>query len=173
MISTVQNGLRRIDAVAAKRAHIAILPFGIFLRCKRIRPAEIIPVVDMVGETDDIALLDHLAQSLVRRRARRASLRCEQFNDALHCLLRMRGCDEERAEKTYRQGEFQWHYKNLCPARYPDELMRSILPGCKPENNVYSPSIESHEGVSGNHKKQTKKQERRRDFSRRLLLVYA
>jgi hypothetical protein len=37
--------------------------------------------------------------------------------------------------------------------RDPDELMRSILPGCKPENNVYCPSIESHEGVSDNHKK--------------------
>ncbi|MOA19812.1 hypothetical protein D3C78_1402170 [compost metagenome] len=69
----------------------------------------------MVGKTDDIALLDHLAQGFIRRRARGTSLRCEQFDDALHSFLRLRGGDEKRAEKTYRQGEFQRHYKNLCP----------------------------------------------------------
>lgn len=83
MIAPVQDRLRRVDAVAAEHPRIGILPLGIFLGSERVRPSEIIPVVDMIGERDDLAFIDELLERCVRRRTGGAALAGEEFDDAL------------------------------------------------------------------------------------------
>src|SRR5690606_29188393 len=95
------------------------LPVGIVLRGERVRPAEIVPVVDMIGEGDDLALARQRLQRLVGGRAGRAALAGEQLDDALgpNALAGMGGMDtgsqrqQDRQTVRYvrsRHDQFQW-----------------------------------------------------------------
>src|SRR5690606_32517064 len=83
MLAAVDDRLWRVDAAAAECACIAILPLRVFLGGERVGPAEIIPVVDVIGERDNIVLIDNVLQHGIGRRAGSTALRGEQLDDAL------------------------------------------------------------------------------------------
>ncbi|SJM31558.1 hypothetical protein BQ8482_20173 [Mesorhizobium delmotii] len=82
MAAAIDDGLRRIDRAAAEGAHILILPLGVLLAAQRVLPTEIIPVVDMIGERDDVLLGGKLGEEFIGRQAGTATLAGEELDDA-------------------------------------------------------------------------------------------
>ena len=77
----VDHQLRRIDRPELHGMTIAPLPVAHFLGRKRILPADIVPVVDMVGERQYVRFFRQLAQQFIRRRTGGAALAREEFKN--------------------------------------------------------------------------------------------
>ena len=71
------------------RLGIGALPQGRGFQTQRVFPANVIPVIDVVGECDEIIAFGQFAQQPVGRRARTSALTGEQLND--HRSLRRDG----------------------------------------------------------------------------------
>ena len=82
----VDDHLRRVDAVAAEPCGIHPLALGQGCGREAILPAEPVPVVHVLAQTDDFGSgdrrrIDQLLQQHVGRRTIGAAFRCEQFDD--------------------------------------------------------------------------------------------
>src|SRR5690606_7953829 len=73
MDPTVDDRLRRANGPVVECAHIFELALGVLLARKRIPPTQIVPVIDMIGERDQIRLRGKLGKQFVRRRTGIAS----------------------------------------------------------------------------------------------------
>ncbi len=82
MGAPVDDRLRRIDRTGAESAHIGILALGVLLAAQRVLPAEIIPVVDVIGQCDDVLPGHEVGEKLVGRRAGTAALVGEELDHA-------------------------------------------------------------------------------------------
>ena len=82
MAAAVDDGLRGVDRAAAKGAHIVILPVGVLFIAQRVLPAQIVPVIDMVGERDNIFLAGQLGEEFIGRWAGTAALAGEKLDHA-------------------------------------------------------------------------------------------
>ena len=81
---TIHDEFRRIRVVF-KKSRIVLLPLRPFCRRKRIDPAVVIPIIDVLFERDDLRsgyrlLLLQLLQEGIRRRTAGTSLGSEQLN---------------------------------------------------------------------------------------------
>ncbi len=68
MFATINDSLRRIDGARLKCFGVGILPLGVLWTCKRILPAQIVPVVNVPGEDDGVVerrLIDRAAEELL------------------------------------------------------------------------------------------------------------
>jgi hypothetical protein len=80
--AAIDDGLRRVDGAGAEGAHIVILPVGVVLVAQRVLPTEIVPVIDVVGERDDVVLGCQLGKESVGRRTGIAALAGEKLDHA-------------------------------------------------------------------------------------------
>lgn len=66
----VDDELRGIDVTLAETPGIAPLPAGVFGKGERIVPAEVVPVVDVLGQSQQLGAFGKIAQQPVGRRTR-------------------------------------------------------------------------------------------------------
>ena len=122
MVAPVQDRLGRIDAIAAEHPGIGILTLGVFLGGERVRPAEIVPVVDVIGQRHHMAGLRQFGRDGVGRRTGRAALAGEEFHNG-KWALRLRpfvgGGGERREQQQHgREQPDQWPVLRHEPKRF-------------------------------------------------------
>ena len=101
----VDHQLRGVDGAQAQRPPVVALPLGPAGRGEGVRPADVVPVVDVEGEGDDPPavgrLLGQSRQQAIRRRTARAPLRGEQLD---HHRSALGGGSRRRSRITGHRG---------------------------------------------------------------------
>ena len=114
----VHNHLRRVDRVQVKRSGIVALALGKRRRRKRVGPAAVVPVVDMLAQRNYLnarhrRTADVPGQQGIGRRAGRAAFGCEQLYNDRGCGGRLGRLNrrERRAggKGGSRRNQFQFH----------------------------------------------------------------
>ena len=110
VVRPVDHELGGIDVVGVPGLGIGLLPLGIGLGAEGVRPADIVPVVDMVGEPDDIGPVGDVAEQRIGRRTGRAALAGEQLEHRLGVGLDL-GSGRRRGDSGHQQrGKKSWRF---------------------------------------------------------------
>src|SRR5712672_177827 len=75
----LDHHLRRVDVALLQHPRVGALALGGGARGERILPADIVPVVDVIGQRHDVGTLGQAAEIGIRWRAGTAALRREEF----------------------------------------------------------------------------------------------